>query len=102
MNEAVDKAQQFVDLVKNSGTMVSLATVFGSWAKGKATEDSDIDVCVVSPSFGNDYIQEMVDLRKIALKVDSRIEPIPLAPKDLKDPYGTLAAEIRKHSIKLK
>lgn len=102
MNEAIKKAQEFVNLVRNSGIFVSNASVFGSWAKGKATADSDIDVCIVSPAFGKDYIQEMVDLRKIALKIDSRIEPIPLAPEDLMDPYGTLASEIRKYSLSLK
>lgn len=102
MNEAIKKAQVFVNLVRDSGIFVSSASVFGSWARGGATADSDIDVCVVSPVFGKDYIQEMVDLRKIALKVDFRIEPIPLTPKDLSDPFGSLASEIRKYSLFLK
>lgn len=101
MGEAVKKAQNFVDLVRESGIFVSEASVFGSWAKGTADADSDIDVCVVSPGFGKDSIEEMVQLRKIALKVDSRIEPVPFSPKDLNDPYGTLASEIRKYSLPL-
>ena len=102
MNQAIKKAQQFVTLARNAGVLVVNASVFGSWAKGRGTADSDIDVCVVSPNFGKDYIEEMVELRKIALKVDSRIEPIPFTPQDLSDSYGTLATEIRKHSIALK
>lgn len=102
MNKTIIKAQQFVDKVRESGINISNASIFGSAVKGNATEDSDIDVCVVSPSFGKDYIEEMVKLRKIALSVDSRIEPIPFTPEDYSDRLGTLASEIRNHSIKLK
>ncbi|MFH1561533.1 MAG: nucleotidyltransferase domain-containing protein [Patescibacteria group bacterium] len=101
MNTAIVKAQKFVDKVRESGVPVSTALVYGSWAKGKANKDSDIDVCVVSPHFGKDYVEEIVRLRKISLTVDSRIEPISFSPQDLKDPYGTLASEIRKFSISL-
>jgi len=102
MNDAIVKAQEFIDRVRNSGVFVSNASVFGSWVKGTAHAESDIDVCVVSPNFGKDYIAEMVSLRKISLSIDSRIEPIPLTPEDLADPYSTLASQIRKYSLPLK
>lgn len=101
MNEGILKAQQFINKVKSTGIKVSAASVFGSWAKGTAHGDSDIDVCVVSPDFGKDYIQEMVELRKIALAIDSRIEPIPLSPGDFSDPLATLASQIRQFSLPL-
>lgn len=102
MNDALVKAQKFINRVRDSGIFVSTASVFGSWAKGTAHKESDIDVCVVSPSFGKDYIEEMVSLRKISLTVDSRIEPIPFTPADLADPYSTLSSQIRKHFLPLK
>ena len=101
MKDVLIKAQKFVDLVRQAGIIVSTAYVFGSWVKDKASKDSDIDVCVVSPNFGDDYIEDMVRLRKISLNVDSRIEPIPFTPQDYNDPLGTLASEIRKNSIEL-
>lgn len=102
MSDGILKAQQFIERLRSSGFYVSNASVFGSWAKGSATDESDIDVCVISPNFGKDYIQEMVDLRKVSLSVDSRIEPIPFTPQDYADRLGSLASEIRKNSIKLK
>ncbi len=102
MNTAIVKAQKFVDEIRASGILVSNASIFGSWAKGTATDESDIDVCIVSPVFGKDYIEEMVRLRKIALPIDSRLEPIPFSPDDINDRLGTLAAQIRKYSIPLK
>jgi uncharacterized protein len=101
MNDALSQAQAFIDKLKINGLSITTASVFGSWAKGTATKDSDIDVCIVSPRFGIDIIQEMVDLRKIALSVDSRIEPIPFSPEDYQDPLSSLASEIRKHAITL-
>lgn len=102
MTQGILLAQQFIDLVRTKGIQISKGFVFGSWIKGIATEDSDIDVCLVSPSFGKDYIQEMIDLRKIALTIDSRIEPIPLTPTDFADPLSTLSSEINKYAYTLK
>ena len=77
----------------------SAEILFGSRAKGKAGPDSDIDVAVVSPQFGQDVTEEMMMLRKIALKVDSHIEPVPLCPEDLDDNFSTLAHEIKRYGI---
>lgn len=99
MNDAMKQSKIFLEKLKLAGIPVSQAYLFGSYAKGNATQYSDIDVCVVSSTFGNDYIQEMVDLRKISLQVDSRIEPIPFHPRDMSDPFSSLATEIQKYNI---
>lgn len=101
MNEAKEKARQFIKSLSKTGIKVNKAYLFGSYAIGKAKKDSDIDVCVVSSSFSKDYFAEMVRLRKYSLKIDSRIEPVPFLPKDLNDKYSTLASEIRKFGIPL-
>lgn len=101
MNNGITTAQEFINKLRAQGLPITTASVFGSWAKGTANIDSDIDVCVVSPYFGKDIIQEMVDLRKIALSVDSRIEPIPFSPENYQDPLSSLASEIRSHAIAL-
>lgn len=101
MNKAKEKAKQFVKSLSKTDIKVSKAYLFGSYAIGKAKKDSDIDVCVVSPSFSKDYFSEMVRLRKYSLKIDPRIEPVPFLPSDLNDKYSTLASEIRKYGIPL-
>ena len=102
MSDVLKKAQTFVDAVRRSGIKISNASVFGSYARGTATADSDIDVCIVSSQFGNDYFEEMVQLRKIALTIDSRIEPVPLTPEDADDRLWTLASEIRMYGLPLR
>jgi predicted nucleotidyltransferase len=95
------KVSKFLQLLKQQGFNISRAILFGSYAKGKANPNSDIDIAVVSTQFGRDVTEEMMMLRKIALKVDSHIEPVPLCPEDLNDNFSTLAQEIKKHGIEI-
>jgi predicted nucleotidyltransferase len=90
---------KFAQMVEQQGINVSKVILFGSYAKGKANPDSDIDIAVVSTQFGQDIAEEMMMLRKIALKIDSHIEPVPLCPEDLDDNFSTLAQEIKRYGI---
>ena len=92
---------KFLQLLKLQGLSVSRAILFGSYTKGRANPDSDIDIAVVSTQFGRDITKEMMMLRKIALKVDSHIEPVPICPEDLNDNFSTLTQEIKKHGIEI-
>lgn len=92
---------KYVNILKQKGIKVSKVILFGSYAKGMATADSDIDIAIISPQFGNDNLKEMMLLRKLAFRVDSHIEPIPFSPEDLKDHYSTLTQEILKYGITL-
>lgn len=75
--------------------------LYGSYATGKATSGSDIDVCVVSKKFsgnkGDAYERKLWVVRRV---VDSRIEPIGMTPEDLKS-WSPLAHEIRKTGVKI-
>lgn len=75
--------------------------LYGSYAKGRAHEWSDIDVCVVSPKFHgkqwNSYEQKLWQWRR---NIDPRIEPIGFSPEDLTS-WSPLAHEIRKYGIKI-
>ena len=97
--EVTEKINKFVELLKQQGVNISKIILFGSYAKGRASPDSDIDVVVVSNQFGQDAAEEMMLLRKIALKVDSHIEPVPLSPDDLSDKYSSFSQEIKRYGI---
>lgn len=102
MSKIHQKALQFIRNVEKSGILVSKAYIFGSYAKGNADKDSDIDICIISQKLGKNYFEEMVKLRMIALKIDSRIEAVPFSLNDLDDPYSSLAVEIRKYGVVLR
>lgn len=91
--------RQFRQVLIEEGVEVDRMLLFGSHARGNSHEWSDIDVAVVSPDFGQNYFDERVQLIKLAQRASSSIEPHPLYPRDLKDRWSTLAAEIRRYGI---
>jgi predicted nucleotidyltransferase len=95
----IGKIDKFVQMLEQQGISISKVILFGSYAKGKTHADSDIDIAVVSTQFGRDVAEEMMMLRKIALKVDSHIEPVPFCPEDLDDNFSTLAQEIKRYGV---
>ena len=90
---------EYIDLLKQKGVDVLKVILFGSYAKGTAKPESDIDIAIISSQFGKNNLKEMMLLRRIALQIDSHIEPLPFSPKDLDDRYSTLAQEIIKYGI---
>lgn len=95
--EIVRVAQRFANHVQRQGIPVTRAVLFGSWAKGKARKDSDIDICLVSPQFGKDDLVEMRYLLMETMAVDSRIEPISLSVEDYENDATPFIIEIKKH-----
>lgn len=94
-----DLINRYVRLLKEKGIKISKVILFGSHAKGMATPDSDIDIAVISSQFGQDNLEEMIFLRKLALEIDSHIEPLAFSPQDLEDRYSTLSREIKKYGV---
>ena len=50
--------------------------LFGSYAKGNAREDSDVDVAIVVKTHTGDYYSTRPLLWRIRREVDDRIEPV--------------------------
>jgi predicted nucleotidyltransferase len=75
--------------------------LFGSYAKKKAKPWSDVDVCVVSKTFGKNPLEELLMLARLTTDIDTMIEPVPYHPDDLADKYDPLAKEIREHGIRI-
>lgn len=57
---------------------IGLAKVylFGSYSKGCARPDSDIDIAVVVPSVSGDYLSTAAALWRITMDINTLIEPI--------------------------
>jgi uncharacterized protein len=67
--------------------------LFGSYAKGNATSESDIDIAVIVDEIKGDYLNNAILLYKLRRNVDDRIEPVLLEYGS--DPSGFLE-EIRR------
>ena len=74
--------------------------LYGSYAQGLQSVDSDIDVCVVSEKFDKDkdYYENL--LWKKVIEIDPRIEPVGYSPKSLNQ-NDPLASEIIKHGVEV-
>lgn len=96
-NIIIASIKKFAWEVTAAGFPVEKAILFGSWAKGKAGKESDIDVCLVSSGFGKDEISELQFLLKKTGEIDNRIEPIPLSTSDYLTNATPLVFEIKKY-----
>jgi predicted nucleotidyltransferase len=79
---------------------IEAAYLYGSQARGMASEWSDIDVAVISPDFSSDLFEERLMLMRLAAQVDDRIEPHPFRPQDFHS-SAPLASEIQRTGVRL-
>lgn len=101
--EAIKIVKKFAGALKKHGISADYLILYGSYAKGNARPDSDIDVAVVSKSFGKDRVEEGMTLFRISGAVDSRLEPVPISVKAYEnDTWIPLIYEIREKGVKLK
>lgn len=102
-NKAIKVIKKFVIALEKEGISVDRVILYGSYARGKARPDSDIDVAVVSKDFGKDRVEEGMTLFRIAGKIDARLEPVPISLKAYEnDTWIPLIYEIRENGLELK
>ena len=71
MNDRIELAKEFAKSIKSYD--IKLIVLFGSVARGEDTEESDIDVLIVSP-IADEIRQEIIDLA-IDIVLDKEIFP---------------------------
>ncbi|MBI5184375.1 MAG: nucleotidyltransferase domain-containing protein [Nitrospinae bacterium] len=100
--KVVEKIEKFVKALRREKINIAKVILYGSRASGESHEYSDIDVAVVSPDFGKDRFEEGAQLFKIACKIDSLIEPVPISLESYeKDTWIPLIYEIRENGVEL-
>ncbi len=84
-----DIITRYVNELKKLGIKVSQVILFGSYAKGKPKEYSDIDLAIISPTFQKlDIFERQLILSKAHHNFGEPIEPIGLTPKQAKEKKG--------------
>ena len=74
-SEVISRVEQYAELVAKHINPQEII-LFGSFAKGNATDDSDIDVAVIVDSLKEDYLDVAKLLYKLRRDIDDRIEPV--------------------------
>lgn len=93
----INKIILYKTALESANINVTHLILFGSQAKGTARYGSDIDLAVVSPSFGKNRHQERLKLMRLCDRQTIEIEPHPFHPNDLKERWSTIANEIKTH-----
>ncbi len=75
--------------------------LFGSYSKGAAHKDSDIDVAVILPSQFANKQQTINRIPWLAKQIEVKLEPHILTRRDLNNPYLALISEIKKYGQKI-
>lgn len=70
--------KEYITLLKDSYNVYAVV-LFGSHARDRATDYSDIDIAVFSDDFGKDPFSEMKGLLKLRRKINPDIEPLPFS-----------------------
>lgn len=73
--EVIEKARQFKALLAEHIAFDKIF-LYGSYARGDARDDSDIDIAVVVDNAGDDFFAINPLLWKLRRSIDDRIEPV--------------------------
>ena len=71
----ISLAKRYSELVSQQ-ISAKYIVLYGSYAKGTATSDSDIDMAVIVETLDSDYLDEHAKLFELWRSVDFRIEPV--------------------------
>jgi predicted nucleotidyltransferase len=97
--QALKAARRFVRAIQALGIHIESAYLYGSYAKGHAHKDSDIDIALVSPDLTG-WVDDWEKMRPAISEMDSRIEPVRFHPGSFVD-ENPLAWEVKTTGISL-
>lgn len=102
MDKSIDTAiAKYLDLIKEKFSDIESAYLFGSYTKGRSTDDSDIDLALVFTSLDDSRrFDVQIQLMLLAAEIDSRIEPHPIS-HDVFNSGNPFVVEIKKTGIKI-
>ena len=78
------------------------AYIFGSYARGNAGKDSDIDVAfIISHSISKKAKKKLEEIPWIAKQIHIKLEPHILSDVDFENPLFSIVHEIKKNGIRI-
>ena len=100
INKSIEIVKGYLKELENNNININKAVLFGSAAKGTNDFWSDIDVLVVSEIFNGNKIEDKDKIRKITVRYNSDISPLPFNPRDF-DTSNLFIKEILETGIQI-
>lgn len=95
--------KKYIHTLRSNQIKVKKVILFGSYARGTNSENSDIDIAIITDKFANDRIEENQLLLKRTIGIDTRIEAMAFTPEEYKNDFNSpILYEIRKHGKVIK
>jgi len=73
--------KRYVATLRENGIPVQRVLLFGSWARGSASEESDVDIALISDKFTGDRFEDRRKIVPLRRAINNRLEPIPFNSK---------------------
>jgi|SRR3989344_754325 len=89
---------EYGKLIKKHGISAEHIILFGSYARNLHRASSDIDVCIVSKTGGDEHAMQ-VKLSKLTYGLDTRIQPHSVSLTDYIENANPFISEIRKTGV---
>jgi uncharacterized protein len=93
-------AKKFKNCLEEDNFPVEKILLFGSFATGNYSEDSDIDLCIVSSKWKTEVDPFSGYLWSKSRKIDDRIEPHGFHPDDF-EPSNPLVNQIIENGVEI-
>lgn len=72
-NEVIEILKLYINLLRTEGVFVDKAFLYGSYLNDSATDESDIDLMIVTDNENDDYTAGKI--WKLTRNINSKIEP---------------------------
>ena len=92
--DAINIVRQYVNNLNNGGVVIFKAYLFGSYARNQATENSGIDVLLVSSAFDTDDDVVLSKPWSPKYRLDYRIEPVAIGLQRFNSDDSSLILEV--------
>lgn len=102
MDKAINKTiTDYIKLIREKYSDFESVYVFGSYARGNSTQDSDIDLALIFRNLDDSKRFDIqVQLMLLASQIDTRIEPHPISHDDFNSD-NPFVVEIKKTGFEL-
>jgi predicted nucleotidyltransferase len=99
--EVIELVKKYLDVLRTEGISVRKAFLYGSYSDGSASDESDIDVMIISDQFekNNDKIAGKV--WRLTSEVDSKIEPFLVGTDSFQENSSPIIQKVKATGIEI-